>query len=154
MRSIWVGAVFKMVGTPMSVNRVAVLASLVAVFAVFIPLPQPYDGRVVVIEVAGGTDKEADGHRADTHSLLHAFRQRNWAATTVFYNQNNSEAQLKELAASADAFLSRVDPGEYVVYLSCAALHGFLRLMCDDAGTKTTMRKSTITFCADLLRPV
>ncbi len=56
---------------------------------------------VTILEVRGGTDKGPDGHRRDSGPLLDAFQKRGWNASIEFYT---------------DAYISRVNPGQYENY--------------------------------------
>jgi len=70
---------------------------------------------VVIFESIGGSDKGSDGLRRDTHALLSAFKRLGWSARVVKYHDGVNDARLiDKVAASADAFVSRIDPGEWV----------------------------------------
>lgn len=69
--------------------------------------------RVVVFEVEGGADKGPDGHRRDTLPIVRALRARGWDAEVLFYTDAARAALTAHAAASADAFLFRVNPGAY-----------------------------------------
>ncbi|GBF94655.1 hypothetical protein Rsub_07391 [Raphidocelis subcapitata] len=72
--------------------------------------------RVVVFEVAGGGDKGPDGHRRDTLPIVRALKARGWDAEVLFYTDADRAALTAHAAASADAFLFRVNPGAYEGY--------------------------------------
>lgn len=76
------------------------------------PLP-PLRRRVVIFEVAGGSDKGPDGHRKDTMPIAAALAARGWAAEVLFYTDAARAALTAHALATADAFLMRVNPGSY-----------------------------------------
>jgi hypothetical protein len=63
--------------------------------------------------VEGGADKGPDGHRRDTLPIVRALRARGWDAEVLFYTDAARAALTAHAAASADAFLFRVNPGAY-----------------------------------------
>ena len=71
---------------------------------------------MTILEVAGGTDKGPDGHRRDSGPLADAFRRRGWTAAIEFYSDPERTAILRRVAASSDAYISRVNPGSYANY--------------------------------------
>ncbi len=68
-------------------------------------------GRVVFIEVAGGNDKGPDGHRRDTMPMVEEVRKKGLEPVTVYYDHDRRHDLFKAIFASADAYVSRVNPG-------------------------------------------
>ena len=64
----------------------------------------------------GGTDKGPDGHRRDSGPLVDAFRKHGWNASIEFYADDDRRGLLRKIAASSDAYISRVNPGQYENY--------------------------------------
>ena len=93
-----------------------------------------YEARphVAVIECPGGTDKGPDGHRVDTKYLLRGLRAEGMDADAIFYTDDTFEETLVKIASRSDAFVSRVDPGDYA---SCTMdrYYAFLRRL-DELG--------------------
>jgi len=95
-------------------KRLAILAAVGAILSAgtFFLISSLGRYRVIVLECPGGTDKGPDGHRVDTHFLLEALREKNIIAESIFYEDHKYANLLDELS-SYDAYISRVDPGEY-----------------------------------------
>jgi hypothetical protein len=73
----------------------------------------PLRRKIVIFEVAGGSDKGPDGHRKDTMPIVAALRARGWEAEVLFYSDAERGALTAHALAAADAFLMRVNPGSY-----------------------------------------
>jgi len=69
------------------------------------------NGRVVFIEIPGGNDKGQDGHRRDTLPMVEEVRKRGVDAVVVQYDHNNRHDLFRAILSSADAYVSRVNPG-------------------------------------------
>ena len=67
--------------------------------------------HVVFFEAAGGSDKGPDGHRRDTMPMVEALRARGWSAEPVFYSDADRAAIRDRVVATADAYVSRINPG-------------------------------------------
>jgi glutathione synthase/RimK-type ligase-like ATP-grasp enzyme len=67
--------------------------------------------KVVFFEAAGGSDKGSDGHRRDTMPMVEAVRALGWQAEPMFYDDARRAEIRDAVAASADAFVSRINPG-------------------------------------------
>mmetsp|Transcript_13083 Transcript_13083/g.14985 ORF Transcript_13083/g.14985 Transcript_13083/m.14985 type:complete len:409 (+) Transcript_13083:343-1569(+) len=72
-----------------------------------------YDFNIAIIECSGGTDKGADGHRIDSHYLLTGLKDHGASARIFTYSDSDAEESFESIVRYADAFVSRVDPGEY-----------------------------------------
>lgn len=89
----------------------------------------PTPNAVVVFEVEGGSDKQLDGHRKDTMPLVRALEMRGWTAEVIFYRDSNVAVTKEYVAATADAFISRINPAQYPTYTEktyfamCRELH-------------------------------
>ena len=68
-------------------------------------------GRVVFIETPGGNDKGADGHRRDTMPMVEALKEKGLDAVVVYYDHERRHELFKAILESADAYVSRVNPG-------------------------------------------
>lgn len=68
-------------------------------------------GRVVFIEVKGGSDKGPDGHRKDTMPMVNALIKRGWEAKVVYYDKETRHETFRDIVSKADAYVSRVNPG-------------------------------------------
>ncbi len=52
----------------------------------------------------------------DSGPLLDAFQKRGWNASIEFYTDADRIELLRKIAASSDAYISRVNPGQYENY--------------------------------------
>jgi hypothetical protein len=68
-------------------------------------------GRVVFFEVAGGNDKGPDGHRRDTMPMVEEVRKKGIEPVVVYYDHDRRHELFKAIIDSADAYVSRVNPG-------------------------------------------
>ncbi|KAI8470473.1 MAG: hypothetical protein J3K34DRAFT_420622 [Monoraphidium minutum] len=68
--------------------------------------------KVVIFEVAGGTDKGADGHRIDTAPIVAALEAHGMEAEVLFFS-DAARPELVErcVARGVSAFMMRVNPG-------------------------------------------
>jgi hypothetical protein len=66
----------------------------------------------VIFEVEGGSDKGPNGHRADTLPIKAALEKRGWACEVLFYTDALREELLRHVGATADGFISRINPGK------------------------------------------
>ncbi|MEX0671713.1 MAG: Cj0069 family protein [Pirellulales bacterium] len=67
--------------------------------------------HVVFFEAEGGSDKGPDGHRRDTMPMVEALRASGWTAEAIFYRDLDRDALCDRVASTADAFVSRINPG-------------------------------------------
>lgn len=67
--------------------------------------------HVVFFEVVGGTDKGPDGYRPDTMPMVKSLEKRGWTAEVVFYSDEKKDEIFDHVARSADAYVSRINPG-------------------------------------------
>ena len=67
--------------------------------------------RVVFFEAEGGSDKGPDGHRKDTMPMVEALRAKGWSAEPIFYRDGDRETLLERVRTTADAYVSRINPG-------------------------------------------
>ena len=77
-------------------------------------LPQPAKplGRIVLVECRGGTDKGADGHRADSIPICNELIKKGWSAEPLFYSDAEHDAVYAALS-KASGYIGRVNPGAY-----------------------------------------
>ena len=66
---------------------------------------------VVFFEVEGGNDKGPDGHRKDTMPMVEALQARGWKADVAYYSDSEFDTLLKQIPASYDTYVSRINPG-------------------------------------------
>jgi hypothetical protein len=67
--------------------------------------------NVVFFEARGGTDKGPDGHRKDTMPMVDALKASGWNAEVIYYSDDESDAIYGHVLATADAYVSRINPG-------------------------------------------
>lgn len=67
--------------------------------------------NIVVFEVQGGNDKGEDGHRRDTMPIVNAIRDKGWGAEVIYFDPEKAEEIYRDVAASYDGYISRVNPG-------------------------------------------
>ena len=67
--------------------------------------------NVVFFEVRGGSDKGPDGHRRDTMPMVNALKAQGWDAEVIFYSDEDKDDILTRVVNAADAYVSRVNPG-------------------------------------------
>lgn len=77
----------------------------------------PLRKHVVIFESLGGADKSHDGLRRDTKSLLGALEDEGWEAEVIkFHDFADLDNIERHILQTSDAFISRVDPGEWVSF--------------------------------------
>eukprot|EP00976_Prorocentrum_cordatum_P111504 1195374-Prorocentrum_minimum.AAC.10 len=74
--------------------------------------PEKPKGKIMLIEVRGGSDKGADGHRRDTIPICNGLIKKGWCAMPMFYDDEHCERMRAELS-TCDGFIARVNPGTY-----------------------------------------
>lgn len=67
--------------------------------------------KVIFFEARGGSDKGPDGHRRDTMHMVNALKAQGWDADVIFYEDDKRDEIFKEVNATADAYVSRINPG-------------------------------------------
>lgn len=97
--------------------------------------------HVVIFEVQGGSDKGPDGYRKDSMPMIEALKRLGWTGEIVFYDDAAREAIFARVRESADAYVSRINPGnlkderEYFQMLRDLVAAGVLGLPYPDAMT-------------------
>lgn len=79
---------------------------------VLLPQPEAPKGTIIMLEVRGGTDKKADGHRGDTIPISNAIIKKGWACIPMFYSDAEYDAVYAALD-KAQGYIARVNPGTY-----------------------------------------
>lgn len=67
--------------------------------------------HIVFFEVAAGSDKGSDGYRADTLPMIKSLETRGWTAEVLFYSDHEKESIFHHVISTADAYVSRINPG-------------------------------------------
>jgi glutathione synthase/RimK-type ligase-like ATP-grasp enzyme len=67
--------------------------------------------HVVFLEVKGGNDKGADGFRPDTMPMVNSLEEMGWTAEVIFYTEAKKEEIFQTIVKTADAYISRINPG-------------------------------------------
>ncbi|MCP8970439.1 Cj0069 family protein [Ectobacillus ponti] len=67
--------------------------------------------HVVLFEVREGTDKGPDGYRPDTLPMVRSLEARGWSAEVIFYTDEQRDSIYEKVADTADAYISRINPG-------------------------------------------
>lgn len=67
--------------------------------------------HVVFLEVREGTDKGPNGYRPDTMPMIESLQKRGWGAEVLFYSDDKKEEIYEHIVANADAYVSRINPG-------------------------------------------
>lgn len=67
--------------------------------------------HVIIFEARGGTDKGNYGYRRDSKPIIDSLKKRGWTAEIIFYSDENRGAIYKYTLENADAYISRVNPG-------------------------------------------
>lgn len=67
--------------------------------------------HVVIFEARGGTDKGEYGFRKDSKAIIDALKKRGWTAEIIFYDDPNRGEIYRHTIDNADAYISRVNPG-------------------------------------------
>lgn len=86
--------------------------------------------KIVVFEAPGGTDKGPDGHRKDTLPIVRALEAKGWKAEIIFYTDEESDSIRDYVVGTADAFVSRINPGN--IPGGEANYFQLLRKLCDE----------------------
>lgn len=67
--------------------------------------------HVVIFEARGGTDKGKYGFRRDSKPIIDSLKARDWTAEIIFYRDENRGEIYRHTIDKADAYISRVNPG-------------------------------------------
>lgn len=67
--------------------------------------------HVVIFEARGGTDKGKYGFRRDSKPIIDSLKSRGWTAEIIFYTDENRGEIYRYTIEKADAYISRVNPG-------------------------------------------
>ncbi|WP_196887188.1 Cj0069 family protein [Aureivirga sp. CE67] len=67
--------------------------------------------HIVIFEARGGTDKGSYGFRNDSRPIIDSLRKRGWKAEIIFYSDENRGEIYRHTVEKADAYISRVNPG-------------------------------------------
>ncbi|NOQ73968.1 MAG: Cj0069 family protein [Crocinitomix sp.] len=67
--------------------------------------------HVVIFEARGGSDKGEYGFRRDSKPIIDSFKTRGWTAEIIFYSDENRGEIYRHTIEKADAYISRVNPG-------------------------------------------
>lgn len=97
--------------------------------------------HVVIFEVAGGTDKGTDGYRPDTMPIVKSLEKRGWTAEVIFYSHEKKDEILQHVSNTADAYVSRINPGNLA---DEANYFDMLRKLCDN-GVKGMSHPDVMT---------
>lgn len=95
--------------------------------------------HVVFLEVKEGTDKGPDGYRPDTLPMVESLIRRGWSAEVLFYSDELKDNVYEHILATADAYVSRINPGnlkderKYFEMLRHLVNHGIIGMSHPDA---------------------
>lgn len=67
--------------------------------------------HVVIFEARGGSDKGKYGFRKDSKPIIDSLKKRGWSAEIIFYNDADRGEIYRHTINRADAYISRVNPG-------------------------------------------
>lgn len=67
--------------------------------------------HVVIFEARGGTDKGKYGFRKDSKPIIKSLNKRGWTSEIIFYDDKNRGEIYRYTIEKADAYISRVNPG-------------------------------------------
>lgn len=67
--------------------------------------------HVIIFEARGGTDKGPYGFRKDSKPIIDSLKKRGWTAEIIFYQDEDRGEIYKYTHEKADAYISRVNPG-------------------------------------------
>lgn len=70
--------------------------------------------HVVIFEARGGSDKGKYGFRRDSKPIIDSLKNRGWSAEIIFYRDEDRGEIYRHTTAKADAYISRVNPGNLV----------------------------------------
>lgn len=67
--------------------------------------------HVVIFEARGGSDKGPYGYRKDSKPIIDSLKKRGWTAEIIFYRDEDRGEIYRYTHQKADAYISRVNPG-------------------------------------------
>lgn len=67
--------------------------------------------HVIIFEARGGSDKGNYGFRPDSKPIIDSLKTRGWTAEIIFYRDENRGEIYRHTIDRADAYISRVNPG-------------------------------------------
>lgn len=70
--------------------------------------------HVIIFEARGGSDKGKYGFRRDSKPIIDSLKKRGWTAEIVFYSDKDRGEIYRYTIEKADAYISRVNPGNLV----------------------------------------
>ncbi len=70
--------------------------------------------HVVIFEARGGSDKGKYGFRRDSKPIIDSLKTRGWTAEIIFYSDADRGEIYRYTIEKADAYISRVNPGNLV----------------------------------------
>ena len=70
--------------------------------------------HVVIFEARGGSDKGEYGFRRDSKPIIDSLKKRGWTAEIIFYRDEDRGEIYRYTHDKADAYISRVNPGNLV----------------------------------------
>ncbi len=70
--------------------------------------------HVVIFEARGGSDKGKYGFRKDSKPIIDSLKNRGWSAEIIFYKDEDRGEIYRHTIEKADAYISRVNPGNLV----------------------------------------
>jgi len=70
--------------------------------------------HVIIFEARGGSDKGKYGFRKDSKPIIDSLKNRGWTAEIVFYSDADRGEIYRYTIEKADAYISRVNPGNLV----------------------------------------
>lgn len=70
--------------------------------------------HVVIFEARGGSDKGKYGFRKDSKPIIDSLKDRGWSAEIIFYQDEDRGEIYRHTIDKADAYISRVNPGNLV----------------------------------------
>ncbi|MCT4665068.1 MAG: Cj0069 family protein [Flavobacteriales bacterium] len=107
--------------------------------------------HVVIFEAQGGSDKGRYGFRNDSKPIIDSLTKRGWTAEIIFYDDKNRGEIYRHTINKADAYISRVNPGNltdekgYFQMLTELVLQGIVGLPHPDVmtvyGAKNSLEK-------------
>jgi hypothetical protein len=70
--------------------------------------------HVIIFEARGGSDKGQYGFRRDSKPIIDSLKKRGWTAEIIFYRDEDRGEIYRYTHEKADAYISRVNPGNLV----------------------------------------
>ncbi len=70
--------------------------------------------HVVIFEARGGSDKGKYGYRKDSKPIIDSLKKRGWSSEIIFYQDEERGEIYRHTIEKADAYISRVNPGNLV----------------------------------------